>query len=292
MGRPSTPVSERVLGLHQLPGQVLADEDLNDEHWYECAPAWPKEGLGGPTATIALWKEVATKALSSASEAFERKVNNSSSAALKRTLDKEKTVGDKIAAETLLVQESPVHRLDELRNLLDFALKKKRRERNLAIDALKDLFIHNLLPSDRRLVFFEDRVFTCGKGELTKRNLIYALYETELKLVYREFVQILEECARDPLVFMREVAVKTMTELLIEKPENESALLAMLVNKLGDPERKVSSLASQRLISLIYRHHPQMRLVVVKEVERLVLRQNITRKTQYYAVNFLNQILV
>ncbi|PXF48122.1 CCAAT/enhancer-binding protein zeta [Gracilariopsis chorda] len=291
MGRPSkAPISERVLGLHQLPGQVLADEDVNGEYWYECAPKWPEEGLGGPTATLSLWKEVATKALSSASEMFEKKVNNASSAALKRALDKEKTVGDKIAAETLLVQESPVHRLDELRNLLGFASKKKRRERNLAIDALKDLFIHNLLPNDRRLVFFEDRVFSCGKGELTKRHLIYALYETELKSIYREFLQILEECARDPLTFMKEIAVKTMTELLIEKPENESALLAMLVNKLGDPERKVSSLASQQLISLIYRHHPQMRLVVIKEVERLVLRQNVTRKTQYYAINFLNQI--
>ncbi|KAI0557290.1 CCAAT-box-binding transcription factor [Gracilaria domingensis] len=290
MGRTALDPADRVLALHHLPGQLLDNEDLEGEHWYDCEPEWPKEGHGGPRAEISLWKEVATKALSSASQVYERKVNHSSAGAIKSALNKEKTISDKIAAETLVVQESPLHRLDELGNMLEFAKKKNRRERKIALEALKDLFIHNLLPGNRRLISFENRTFSCGKNALTKRHLIYALFESELKAIYSQFVDVLEECGRDPLTFMRETALKYMAELLIEKPENENLLLAILVNKLGDPERKVSSLASQQLLKLIYEHHPQMQIVVIKEVERLVLRQNVSRKAQYYAVNFLNQI--
>eukprot|EP00178_Gracilaria_changii_P005133 TRINITY_DN1830_c0_g1_i1.p1 TRINITY_DN1830_c0_g1~~TRINITY_DN1830_c0_g1_i1.p1 ORF type:complete len:919 (+),score=133.02 TRINITY_DN1830_c0_g1_i1:174-2930(+) len=290
MGRTPQEPGDRVLALHQLPGQLFADEDLEGECWYDCQPKWPEEEHGGPRAEVSLWKEVATKALSSASQVFERKVNNSSGAAIKKALDKEKTLSDKIAAETLLVQESPVHRLDELQNMLEFARKKNRRERKSALEALKDLFVNNLLPPNRRLISFENRRFSCGKNALTKRHIIYALFESELKAIYAQFVDILEECGRDPLTFMRETALKYMAELLIEKPENENLLLAMLVNKLGDPERKVSSLASQQLLKLIHEHHPRMQMVVIKEVEQLILRQNVSRKAQYYAVNFLNQI--
>lgn len=281
---------KRVLALHHLPGQLLTDEDLDGEHWYDCAPEWPKPNSGGHRATLSIWKEVAQNALSSGSQMFEKKVNNSSAKTLKLALEKEKTVSDRIAAETLLVQESPLHRLDELYSLLDLAKKKKRRERLSAIEALKDLFINNLLPSDRRLVAFADREFSCAKEAITKRHVMYAFYENELKTISREVMVILDECGRDPLRFMKEIAVKAMAELLIAKPENEATLLAMLVNKLGDPERKISSLASEQLLTLIYDHHPQMRLIVVKEVEQLVLRKNVPQKTQYYAVNFLNQV--
>ena len=63
----------------------------------------------------------------------------------------------------------------------------------------------------------------------------------------------------------------------------------MLVNKLGDPEKKVASKACQFLIRLV-QQHPNMKPVVVEEVERLIYRTNVAPKAQYYAVCFLVQI--
>jgi ribosome biogenesis protein MAK21 len=40
------------------------------------------------------------------------------------------------------------------------AKKKGRRETMMAIDALKDLFLSDLLPSDRKLVFFYQQPLT------------------------------------------------------------------------------------------------------------------------------------
>ena len=73
-------------------------------------------------------------------------------------------------------------------------------------------------------------------------------------------------------------------------------LLTQLVNKLGDPERKVASRAAFFLLKLrtllcqpqsllscavfVVGHHPNMQLVVLKEIERLLYRPNIQSKAQ------------
>eukprot|EP00955_Chlamydomonas_euryale_P012320 132407-Chlamydomonas_euryale.AAC.1 len=56
-----------------------------------------------------------------------------------------------------------------------------------------------------------------------------------------------------------------MFELLSQKPEAEAQLLSGLVNKLGDPSRKVASKAGF-LLSQLLLQHPAMKPVVVREV--------------------------
>ena len=58
---------------------------------------------------------------------------------------------------------------------------------------------------------------------------------------YASFVEALEACSRDNLEFVKDRAVKTMFDLLAGKPEGEGRLLSALVNKLGDPDRKLAS---------------------------------------------------
>ena len=57
------------------------------------------------------------------------------------------TMADKVAAMTLLVQESPVHRLSVLDNLMALALTKEQRTSRMAVESLKDLFVNHLLPT-------------------------------------------------------------------------------------------------------------------------------------------------
>jgi hypothetical protein len=44
--------------------------------------------------------------------------------------------------------------------LLNLARKKGRRESEMAIEALKDLFIHNLLPNNRKLMYISFSLLT------------------------------------------------------------------------------------------------------------------------------------
>jgi ribosome biogenesis protein MAK21 len=72
-------------------------------------------------------------------------------------------------------------------------------------------------------------------------------------------------CSTDNLEFIKEKAIKAISRLLSAKPEGEQALLAALVNKLGDPSRKLASDAAYLLGQLLL-EHPAMKPVVVREV--------------------------
>lgn len=52
---------------------------------------------------------------------------------------------------------------------------------------------------------------------------------------------MLEEASRENLDFLKEKTLKAIAQLLAAKPEQEAHLLAALVNKLGDPSRKLAS---------------------------------------------------
>jgi ribosome biogenesis protein MAK21 len=284
-----TPSTEHGLALHMLSGELVTDEDVVGDKWYDCMPAWPASEAKGTFYPTEQWTIVAEHALAAVSRAFERKIG-SSDEARKKVLSKEKTVGDKIAAVTLMVQESPMHRLDELGVLIGFARKKGRRERGPAIDALKDLFINDLLPSDRRLIPIATRDFQVERRLLSKRHLAYAKFETELKALFLDFLAVVDECTKDSVVHFKQKSARVCFDLLVAAPENEKALLAMLVNELGSPERKVASSASFYLTQLVAKHHPAMKLIVVREIEEFIHRPNIGLRARYYAISFLNQI--
>lgn len=58
---------------------------------------------------------------------------------------------------------------------------------------------------------------------------------------YLQFVKDLQEACRDNLAFIKEKAVKAVYDLLRSNPEQEALLLSTLVDKLGDPSRKIAS---------------------------------------------------
>lgn len=66
------------------------------------------------------------------------------------------TLTDKLGAMTSLVQNDPVHNLDIIDNLFTMANKKGKREAQLAIQSLRELFVMFLLP-DRPLRYISQQ---------------------------------------------------------------------------------------------------------------------------------------
>ncbi|KAJ3270930.1 hypothetical protein HDV01_007327 [Terramyces sp. JEL0728] len=206
------------------------------------------------------------------------------------TILKSGTVTDKVSALTLLIQESPVHTFTNLNDHLiqGMAKKKARREALLAIDSIKDLLLNNLLP-ERKLKYFVDQ--PCLSHEASPAHLIVWYYEDALKKAYYDFLQVVEELSKDVLQHVKSKMLITVYELLSDKPEQEDNLLSLLVNKMGDLDRKIASKATYLLTQLLIKH-PAMKLVVIKEVERLLFRPNVADRARYYAITFLNQIIL
>ncbi|XP_065175034.1 CCAAT/enhancer-binding protein zeta-like [Sycon ciliatum] len=208
-----------------------------------------------------------------------------------RTVMKTGTLSDRVAALALQIQESPVHQLSTLSNLLMMANKKVKREALIAVDTLKELFMVNLLPENRKLRSIGERPFDQLSGSDKKqmyRQLLLWHVEDEVKKSYGSMMNALDSLLKDPQFEIRKKVLAIVQQLLAERPEQEQALLKLLSNKLGDPERRLASTASHYLLLLVNRH-PNMRLVIVNEIERFMYRPNLADRARYYAVCFLNQ---
>jgi ribosome biogenesis protein MAK21 len=219
------------------------------------------------------------------------------------------TLSDKVSALTLVVQESPVHTTKSLENLLGLAKKRSRGQAVTALGAIKDLFGQGVvLPADRRLRTFNTQPGLLGTlqtdpmsdwkvgdplpGKITVAHLISWAYEDWLKEMYFEMLKVLEVWCNDEIEYARSRAVTYVFELLRDKPEQESNLLRLLVNKLGDPDKKIASRTSYLILQL-QTTHPLMKPIIVQAIEsELLLRPGQSSHAKYYAINTLNQTIL
>ncbi|KAF2463219.1 CBF-domain-containing protein [Lindgomyces ingoldianus] len=218
------------------------------------------------------------------------------------------TMEDKVSALTLLVQESPLHTTNAFEQLLNLSKKKSRNQALMALGALKDLLGQGVvLPPDRKLkAFARQSGLICalqGKvakwepgdklpGNIQKIHLIAWAYEDWLKKQYFEMLKIMEGWCNDEVEYSRNRALQFVWELLKEKPEQEENLLRLLINKLGDKEKKVASKASYLLLQLQVTH-PLMKSVIINAIESdLLFRPNQSAHAKYYAVITLNQTVL
>ena len=218
------------------------------------------------------------------------------------------TLSDKISALTLSVQESPLHNMKALESLVGLAKKRSRTQAVEVLGALKDLLGQgSLLPPDRRLRAFNTQpgisTFSAADyeewesdqplpGMLQKAHLISWAYEDWLKASYFEILKILETWCNDEIPFARGKAVDYVYELLRDKPEQEANLLRLLVNKLGDSDKKIASKTSYNIIQL-ETTHPLMKPTIINAIESdLLFRPGQSMHAKYYAVITLNQTVL
>ena len=204
------------------------------------------------------------------------------------------TAADKIAAATVLAQEDPVANLKSLESLLSLLEKARvkggKRGAVQAVAALQELFRDALLPPDRKLKYFSEQPLTrAADAPNERKRLMYWHVEDLVKRAYSRFVNALDALSRDPLPVLKEKSVKAVYELLRSRPENEKALLDVIVNKLGDPQRRTASNAAHFLLEIVSKEHPAMKRVVAREVEAFCFRRGVGLKAQYYAAVLLNQ---
>ncbi len=218
------------------------------------------------------------------------------------------TLSDKVSALTLVVQESPVHNMKALESLLNLARKRSRGQAVDVLKALKDLLAQGaVLPANRKLRSFMHQPGLAAAFQSSSRDwkpghslpsslqdahLVSWAYEDWLKNIYFELLKVLERWCNDEVEFARGRAISYVWELLKEKPEQESNLLRLLVNKIGDPEKKIASKVSFLLLQL-ESIHPLMKSTIISAVEsELLFRPGQSSHAKYYAIITLNQTVL
>ncbi|XP_076990111.1 CCAAT/enhancer-binding protein zeta [Tamandua tetradactyla] len=253
-----------------------------------------------PRDVVSKYKALAQKLYEHEIALFRSKTNNQkgASSTWMKAIVSSGTLGDRMAAMILLIQDDAIHTLQFVETLVSLVKKKGSKQQCLvALDTFKELLITDLLPDSRKLRIFSQHPFTkleqlsSGNKDSRDRRLILWYFEHQLKHLVAEFVQVLETLSHDSLAATKIRALTVAHELLCNKPEEEKALLVQVVNKLGDPQNRIATKASHLLETLLCKH-PNMKGVVCSEVERLLFRSNISPKAQYYAICLLNQMVL
>ncbi|KAI1004291.1 Ribosome biogenesis protein [Podosphaera aphanis] len=304
--------SKEKLSSHLDHSNRLIFEARSD--WYAASlpplPTHKVEDQGNYSKSISKLKDYAMSLLEADSQLYASKhLLASSSHRFLSTIMASGTLSDKVSALTLVVQESPVHTTKSFESLLGLAKKRSRGQAVTALAALKDLLgTGTVLPPDRRLKNFihqpgllatlsEDSVRDWNSGQrlpgnISKLHLIYWAFEDWLKQSYFEMLKILESWCNDEVEYARSRVVSYVYELLRDKPEQEANLLRLLVNKLGDPDKKISSRASYLILQLQV-SHPLMKPIIIRSIEtELLLRPGQNIHAKYYAINTLNQTIL
>ncbi|CAH9118594.1 unnamed protein product [Cuscuta europaea] len=200
------------------------------------------------------------------------------------------TASDKVSAFSISVADNPVANMRSLDVLLGMVTSKVGKRHALTgYDALRELFVSSLLP-DRKLKTLSVRPLNHLPDTKDGHSLLLLWYwEDCLKQRYERFVIALEEASRDVLDALKDKALKTVYVLLRSKSEQERRLLSALVNKLGDPHNKVASNADFHLLKLLG-EHPNMKAVVIDEVDNFLFRPHLGMRAKYHAINFLSQV--
>ncbi|KAK0176043.1 hypothetical protein PV328_000220 [Microctonus aethiopoides] len=276
--------------------------DGDTKKWYEEYPKGtsPCKHTKTEVEVINL-KNEAKKHLDGETAAFQlkqSKTRDSEFEWLKTALSKG-TSQDKIAAAIVLIQDNPKYNLARLITLIS-QINTKHNQSNTLI-SLRDLFLSDLLHPEYKLLKFEDQdldqisssnQLDGFKVDIPRKKLLSHWYfEDQLKDQYEKFITVLSTVASDTVDANRELAISIMTDLLISNSEMEHQLLQAIVNKVGDPRSKVASKAVFCLNKLLL-EHPNMKLVVLREIEKLLFRTNIAPRAQYYAICLLTQFVL
>ena len=212
------------------------------------------------------------------------------------TVAQKGTFADRLSALQLRIKKSPVHSLNYLEQFVEIVLRKgaKVRQAYSITKMLKEIFLAELLPPNRKLLTFNQRPlekwWKLNEADARERLIMWK-FEAGLKLCYQRFLNGLQSLASNMVEGVAQTACSEMAELLTERPEQEQFLLAALVNRLGHPQHRVGAKVAQ-MLELLVQKHPNMRLVVVKEIEQIIFRKNISPKTQRYALHFLSRMFL
>jgi len=274
-----------------------AAPDAGGGAWFEAAPAAepsPESAVGGAGSLRAEAEALTQSAL----EVYEQqksagRLRISSDSKWLDTVLRSGTTSDRVAAMTVLVQEAPLHNAASLTSLLALATKKGNRDaRTMACEALRDLFVQNLLPG-RQLRFLREQPLSAlpplADAAARSRALRYWRFEDFLKGTYVEFLAVLERDLQDSVATFKLKAMHTAADLLTAKPEQEQLLLSLLVNKLGDADRKVCSRALHLLQQLVLAHGA-MKQVVAQNVKASIFANVCSDRSRYYAILFLSSL--
>lgn len=280
--QPSVPKQKPSRKIEQIqhPGHLLIEDN------WESYLSTESTEHQIPVDLIPALKDKALELLRAENDIYQQQQESSREFSTSAEFLRSGTFSDQLGTLSILVTNSPLHSLKYMETLLQKCEIKNRESACRALEVTKDLLVNHVLP-DRRLVWFRNQ--PALSLDSTER-LIALAYEDWLKNYFFKILQIMEKLLSDTVENIRLRTLHCLFDFFRLKPEQETNLLRLGVNKFGDTSGKVASRV-KKLLNDTLQVHPSMKAVVATAIAELLGRSSDYR-TRYYAVDSLSEFIL
>lgn len=271
------------------------DVDTMDKRWYEHFDGYNTVGelVDMKDAEIAELRKLCRVAFEA--ECRNQMKNNPSDAKWLMTALEKGTSRDRANAGALLVQTNPLCNVQALESIVGM-VKLSNKGHVDVVEVVSELMLNSIMPAFRKLISIPLRGadwknvknLDLEKG-LRDRIFAHWHFEDMLRDIYFAFLNNLSALVQTGQDATKLKIIQYASKLFTIIPEKEAYLLSLLVNKLGDPNKKVAVKALYHLTEVV-KKHTAMCPVIVTETEKLLFRNNISPNAQHYALTFLAAI--
>jgi len=200
------------------------------------------------------------------------------------------TVSDKVASAAVKLCDFDFMFFMDGFNLLFETAKTDTHHFDAALKALSAVW-PKLLPA-RPLKKFSAQHFATlpAEGQDRKKVLVYWYLEDSLKRTYGQFLSLCEGMLKDKLLHRREAWLDIAGKLLLSIAESRNLLIAMIVDKLGDPNSGVGHKAYHHLLAMLTESSTHQ-TVLLTELEKLVFTKNCPLRPMRFCLNVMAQFV-
>ncbi|XP_055538744.1 CCAAT/enhancer-binding protein zeta [Wyeomyia smithii] len=292
---PNSDKKSKVKKKHRPANTLQESSDKIENRWYEHFDGYNTVGVlvELKDAEVAELRKLCQNAFDA--ECRNLSKNDPSDAKWLRTALEKGTSRDRANAGALLVQTNPLCNLSALETVVGMVKLSNKGHLDVA-EILTELMLNSLLPPFRKLISIPLRGAdwkNVRKQDLEKglRDQIFAHwhFEDALRDVYFTFLNNLSALIQTGQDNSKMKVIQYASKLFTMIPEKEAYLLSMLVNKLGDPGKKIAVKAMYHL-SEVVKKHSAMCPIIVTETEKLLFRNNVSPSAQHYGLSFLAAI--
>ena len=226
------------------------------------------------------------------------------------------TFKDKISTWMLRIDQFALTRLNHLDSMINILSQDIKRQSVTIIPLMIELFIqsspkkygkkthdnnnnknenkHRGLLPDRHLLSFNDRLEEIKNDknicEICQMHLILWYFEHLLKIKYKSFIELLEfYSSNSSIEKLKYCSILGLWKLITNKPENESLILSLMINKFGENDKDYARKITEYLIKISTKH-PMMKPDIISEINNYLIRPSLSPRGLYRAVFFLTKL--
>lgn len=200
------------------------------------------------------------------------------------------TVSDKVASAAVKLCDFDFMFFMDGFNLLFETARTDTHHFDAALKALGAVW-PKLLPP-RPLKKFSAQHFATLPAEGVDRDrvLLYWYLEDYLKRTYAQFLSLCEGMLKDKLLHRREAWLDIAGKLLLSIAEARPVIIAMIVDKLGDPNAGVGHKAYHHLLAMLTESSTNQ-ATLLTELEKLAFTKNCPLRPMRFCLNVMAQFV-